>query len=147
MTKCFVDTNVLVYAKDSLAPSKQSAASRWIEALINADKFVISAQSLREFYAVSLRRDRSLPARQAARDYASELAFFVPEFLRLDRLEDAWALEDGHKLGFWDAHLVASAIAAGCTIFLSEDLNNGQKIDTLTIVNPFTTTPEALLGA
>jgi predicted nucleic acid-binding protein len=65
----------------------------------------------------------------------------------MDRLKDAWEIEDEHKLGFWDAHLVACALVAGCTIFLSEDMNKGQKIETLTIVNPFTTAPETVLGA
>lgn len=67
--------------------------------------------------------------------------------LRVDRLSDAWGIQDQHRLSFWDALPVASALVAGCTIFLSEDMNGGQKIETLTIVNPFTTAPEAVLGA
>jgi predicted nucleic acid-binding protein len=42
---------------------------------------------------------------------------------------------------------MASAIEAGCGYFLSEDMNAGQRIETLTIVNPFTTAPEAVFGA
>lgn len=106
----------------------------------------MSAQTLREYYAVSLKRDRSEDARLQARKRVLELAPFVPEDLRLDRLADAWAIEDRHRLNFWDAHLVASALAVGCTYFLSEDLNGGQKIGSLAIVNPFTTEPEAVLG-
>lgn len=72
---------------------------------------------------------------------------YVPEELRFDRLSDAWHLQDRYKLSFWDSLLLASAIAAGCSIFLSEDMNGDQRIESLTIVNPFTTTPDAVLGA
>jgi predicted nucleic acid-binding protein len=71
----------------------------------------------------------------------------VPEGLRTDRLTEAWALQDRWRLSFWDAMLASSALTAGCTIFLSEDMNGGQKIGSLTIINPFTTTPETVLGA
>lgn len=126
---------------------KQRSASRWIEALIAAQRLVLSAQSLREFYSVSLRRDRSDGAKREARASVCDLLAFVPEGLELDRLNEAWAIEDRHRLNFWDAHLLASALAAGCTIFLSEDMNGGQKIDTLTIVDPFVVAPEEVLGA
>lgn len=136
-----------MYAKDNRSPLKQKAASRWIEALIATERLVLSAQSLREFYAVSLRNDRSETAKRLARDNVAELLLFVPEGLRPDRLDDAWALQDRHQLSFWDALLIASACFADCTIFLSEDLNSGQQIASLTIVNPFTTSPDAVLGA
>jgi predicted nucleic acid-binding protein len=71
---------------------------------------------------------------------------YVPEPLRADFLSHAWTLQDRHRIGFWDSLLVASALEAGCTLFLSEDMNGGQKIETLTIINPFTTAPD-LLGA
>jgi len=147
MMKCFVDTNVLVYAKDSRCPSKQKAANEWIEALIGAGRLVLSAQSLREFYAVRLKIDHTPSGTKFARQDASDLAAFIPDTLRDDRLTEAWALEDRHRLNFYDSLLIASALAARCTFFLSEDLSSGQKIGALTIVNPFTTTPDAILGA
>lgn len=94
-----------------------------------------------------LRLDRRPQAVGQLRAEMAALDRLVPDDLRFDRLSEAWALQDRHKLGFWDALLLASAIAAGCTIFLSEDMNGGQKIGALSIVNPFTTTPEAVLGA
>lgn len=145
--KCFVDTNVLAYAKDSQAPTKQKKASDWIATLARRRALVVSAQSLREFYAVSLRRDRSALAVESARQEVSQLAQFMPPDLIIDRVADAWTLQDRHQLSFWDALLIASARAADCTVFLSEDLNAGQQIASLKIVNPFTTSPDAILGA
>jgi predicted nucleic acid-binding protein len=147
MKKLFIDTNLLVYAKDRTAPSKQTRAIAWLAALEDAGAAVLSAQSLREFYWAMLRKDRSRPAVAAIRREIAAMENLVPTALRADFLAEAWALEDSHKVSFHDALLLASALAAGCTIFLSEDMNSGQTIETLTIVNPFTTAPEAVMGA
>jgi len=108
---------------------------------------VLSAQSLREHYSISLRLDRSPAAVDSARREIASLSAYVPDDLRADRLAEAWTLQDRHQIGFWDSLLVASALAAGCAFFLSEDLNSGQKIETLRIIDPFTTTPDAAFGA
>lgn len=111
------------------------------------DALVLSAQSLREYYIAVLRRDRSSGSVRSLRAEIAMLTAHVPDVLKQDLLAEAWALQDRHKIGFWDALLVASALAAGCRIFLSEDMNGGQRIDTLTIVNPFAVAPGAVLGA
>lgn len=108
---------------------------------------MLSAQSLREYYVNMLRLDRRPNAIQTLRAEVHHLDEFVPDDLRIDRLTEAWSLQDRHKLSFWDALLVASALAAHCSVFLSEDMNGGQKIEGLTIVDPFATTPETVLGA
>jgi predicted nucleic acid-binding protein len=46
-------------------------------------------------------------------------------------------LQKKAQLSFWDALVVEAAIEAGCDILYSEDLNAGQRIGPLTIVNPF----------
>lgn len=91
--------------------------------------------------------DRSAAAVTDLRSELAALDAYVPDALRLDFLRDAWALQDRYRLSFWDGLLLASALAADCAIFLSEDMNGGQKIKGLTIINPFTTAPEAVLGA
>lgn len=93
-----------------------------------------------------LRQNRSAAAVLALRQEMAKLDGFVPDALRIDWLAEAWALQDRHRVSFWDALLLASALAADCTIFLSEDMNGGQKIETLSIVNPFTTAPDTVLG-
>lgn len=41
------------------------------------------------------------------------------------------------RFGFYDSLIVASALAAGCRTLLSEDLQHGQRIGDLEIVDPF----------
>jgi hypothetical protein len=42
-----------------------------------------------------------------------------------------------HGISFWDALLVRCASAASCRTLLTEDMNHGQTIEGVTIVNPF----------
>ncbi|MBI3154384.1 MAG: hypothetical protein HYZ20_03150 [Burkholderiales bacterium] len=41
------------------------------------------------------------------------------------------------RYGFYDSLVIAAALAAGCSRLLSEDLQHGQRIESLTIVDPF----------
>jgi len=49
-------------------------------------------------------------------------------------------LQQRAQLSFWDSLIVQAAIQAGCETLYSEDLNAGQRIGTVTVVNPFKTT-------
>jgi predicted nucleic acid-binding protein len=46
-------------------------------------------------------------------------------------------LRERYALGFYDALIVAAAIEGGCTRLWSEDMQNGLRVDRLTIRNPF----------
>lgn len=40
-------------------------------------------------------------------------------------------------LSYWDALVVVSAASAGCAVLYTEDLNHGQEIAGVRVVNPF----------
>jgi predicted nucleic acid-binding protein len=42
-----------------------------------------------------------------------------------------------HNLSFWDALILRSARAGGCTVVLSEDMTHGQNYDGVRVENPF----------
>ena len=50
---------------------------------------------------------------------------------------NAISLQGRHGYSFYDSLIVAAALEAGCTRLFSEDLQHGQRIQGLTIVNPF----------
>lgn len=62
-------------------------------------------------------------------------------------LEDACGLQDRHALSFWDALVVAAAVRLGCSHLLSEDLQDGQSLDGVTVVNPFVHAAESILSS
>jgi predicted nucleic acid-binding protein len=136
----FVDTNVLVYARDTTEPEKHSQARTWLKHLWVNRTGRISTQVLKEYYQVVTRRlDPGLAADQAHADIR-DLLTWQPLDINAQTLEQAWFIEDQHKLSWWDALIIASAQQAGCTWLLSEDLQPGQQIENLTILNPLTTT-------
>ena len=46
-------------------------------------------------------------------------------------------IQERYRLSFWDALIVASAAKVGATILYTEDLNHGQIIERVRIINPF----------
>jgi predicted nucleic acid-binding protein len=52
-------------------------------------------------------------------------------------INEAFRIEDEGSISFWDALIVAAAARSGATRVLSEDLDPGQVIAGVTVVNPF----------
>jgi predicted nucleic acid-binding protein len=60
-------------------------------------------------------------------------------------IERGWKLQDKCRLSFWDSLIVAAANTASCGFLLTEDLQDGQKLDGVEVVNPFLRGPASLL--
>ena len=60
-----------------------------------------------------------------------------PLTLTLDLHVAARVFAEDHRLSFYDALIVVSAIEAGCDVLYSEDMQHGRTIGGLAIVNPF----------
>ena len=54
-------------------------------------------------------------------------------------------LAASHRLGMWDAVILASAAEGGCRLLLTEDLQEGFTWNGVTVTNPFARTPHPLL--
>jgi predicted nucleic acid-binding protein len=52
-------------------------------------------------------------------------------------IQDAFRIESTAQISFWDALIVASALQSGANRILSDDLNHGQTISGIAIVDPF----------
>ena len=141
----FVDTNVLVYARDLSVPRKQERAYEWMSALWASRLGRTSVQVLNEYYVTVTRKlSPALPAKDARTD-VGDLRAWVPMPISASLLDSAFAAEDRFGLSYWDSLIVAAAQAAGCDYLLTEDLQDGQRLDSLTVVDPFAHQPETLL--
>lgn len=140
----FVDTNVLIYAVDAGDPFKQRIAQRWRTELWKRRAGRISYQVLQEYYASVTRKWAG--AQQHARDEVLDLLSWQPVTIDFVLLDIAWKVQDRHKLSFWDALIVAAANAASCKYLLTQDLQNGQRIEGVTVVSPFALDPADILG-
>lgn len=101
----------------------------------------ISHQVLRELYVTVTRRLVLGLDREQARLMVRSLLSWQPIPTTTETLEIAWSLEDRYSLSWWDALIVAAARLSGCRWLLSEDLQAGQKLGPLTVVDPFQTEP------
>lgn len=126
----FFDSNVILY----LLSGDSSKADR-AEALLNKGG-IISVQVLNEVTSVCLRKlkmsweeiDAVLLAVKAACDVAP---------LTLESHEKAVQIAKRYQLSFYDANICASAILSGAKMLLSEDMQDGLKIDGMIVRNPF----------
>ncbi len=74
----FVDTNVIVYARDRSEDRKQRAANEWLEHLWGSGEGRLSAQVLQEFYNVVTRRLANPVDRSLARADVMRLLAWAP---------------------------------------------------------------------
>jgi predicted nucleic acid-binding protein len=141
---CFVDTNILVYAVDPGEPAKRSLISDLLRRMVRHRTLVLSPQSLNECYRVLT--DRRSTARPQARRYIEALSPFCTAPLGFETTKRAWRIQDASGFSWWDCLLLASASLADCKVFLSEDMQHGRSIETLTILSPFKIDPAADLS-
>ena len=126
----FIDTNVLIYGQE--AGAKSETARQVILA-----GGVISVQVLDEFAAV-LRRKFGLEWAVIADSLADIRTALGPvRAIGVEIHTSAVALARSRGFSFYDALIVASALDAGCETLLTEDLQDGRRVNGLTIVNPF----------
>jgi predicted nucleic acid-binding protein len=138
----FVDTNVLVYDRDQRDLLKHERAQTWISALWQHPGLgVVSSQVLTEFYWTVTRKLHPGLGGEAARRYMR--AMLAWEFVAVDQaaISDAWTVQDRFGFSFWDSLVVATARLGRCRVLLTEDLQDGQDLEGLLVVNPFTHSP------
>jgi predicted nucleic acid-binding protein len=142
--RVFVDTNVLVYARDASEPVKQQRAAAWMEHLWRSGTGRLSVQVLQEFYVTVTEKLRPGLDRDDARGDVRSLLAWSP--LPVDSLviEGAWAVQDRYRISWWDGLIVAAAQIADCRYLLSEDLQPDQLFGDVRIIDPFDRTPASL---
>jgi len=140
----FVDTNVLVYSRDTRNASKQQRAHEWMEFLWDTKRGRLSPQVLHEYYETVTRKLKpGLTSEEARADVRALFHWLVPIEAPLV-LEAAWHLQARGSFSFWDALILAAAQAMDCGFVLSEDMGAGQEIEGMRVVNPFRTRPRDL---
>ena len=142
----FVDTNVLVYRRDSEQGEKQALARAWMERLWARRSGRLSFQVLQEYYVtVTAKLSPGLDSESARSDVRSLLSWHP---ITVDKrvLEGAWVIQDHYQLSWWDALIVAAAQVADCRFLLTEDLQDGQELGEVRVVSPFKNSPESVIA-
>lgn len=135
--KVFVDTNMLVYARDASEAAKQATALQWLAVLWQQHSGAISYQTLNEYYVIVTQRLKPGLARADAQADIRNLLLWQPIAVDKVVMENAWLIQDRQGFSWWDSLIVSAAQIQNCDYLLSEDMQHGQKIGNLQIINPF----------
>jgi predicted nucleic acid-binding protein len=140
----FVDSNVLVYARDASEPEKQEKALAWMERLWSSGAGRLSFLVLQEFYVTATEKLKPGLNIAHARSDVRSLLTWRPIPIDGRVIEGAWSIQDRFRLSWWDALIVSAAQIGGCRYLLSEDFQEGQRFGSLRVVHPFRTSPASI---
>ena len=132
----FLDTNILVYMFDDTDAGKRRQAEGLVNDSLAQGSGCISFQVVQETLNVLIRRMGFVPedSRRALEQVLVPLWQVYPS---ASLYQDAISIQGRYGFSFYDSLIVAAALEAGCTRLYSEDLQDGQQVRRLTIVNPF----------
>ncbi len=131
----FLDTNVLVYSVDRGEPAKRARALELLGSESEFEGLVCSVQVLGEFFNAS-RRKLGMSV-EDARIGVERYATLARVLIDRELVAAAIALCAEKSISYWDALIVAAAARAGATTLLTEDLNDGEEVLGVKVVNPF----------
>ncbi len=132
----FVDSNLLIYAHDRDAGPKREVAMALFDQLWSERTGTLSVQVLQEFFVTVTRKLRTPVAKAQAREVVRAYAPWVVSPTTPETILRATELSESASIDFWDALIVAAAEQSGAETLYSEDLNDGQLIAGVRLVNP-----------
>lgn len=134
----FVDTNILIYAHDQGAGEKRIRATHALERLWDEQRGRVSVQVLQEFYVTATQKLKT--PRASAREIVQAYTPWVQHPTTPETILRASEISEVAQISFWDAMIVAAAEQVGASQLYTEDLNAGQIIAGVKIVNPLVAT-------
>jgi len=138
MSVDFIDSNVLIYLLDQDSPQKRTTARRLVEDVLLSGEGRISFQVIQETLSVITRKFVRQVTTDDARQFLDEVLVPLWRVMPTQRLyERSPDIQARYRYSFYDSLIIAAALSAGCERLLSEDLQHGQRIEGLTIENPF----------
>ena len=130
------DTNILLYAVSTI-PSESAKGARAREVL-GEDSLALSVQVLAEFYHQATHRSR--PGRlthEGAMEFLDGIADLPVQPVTSAIFRRATELCNRFRISYWDAAILAAAMALGCDAVYSEDMSDRQDYDGVRVINPF----------
>ena len=138
----FLDTNVFIYVFDETDDEKRESAERLIRQGVERETGCISYQVVQETINI-LTRKLNVPTEKVRQI----LDYVLIPLWRINPTQTLYRrgldLQARYKFSFYDSLIIAAALDAGCKTLYSEDFQHGQRIEQLTIVNPFSTPADA----
>lgn len=136
--KYFIDTNVFVHSFDDRQPEKKERSLALIQAGLQDGTAVISTQVIQEFLNVATQKFAVPMKPEDSKLYVrlvlNPLCQIYPN---LALYETSLDLQAENRYSFYDSLIIAAAIQGGCDFLFSEDLQDGQELRGVKIINPY----------
>ena len=138
MSDDFIDSNILLYLFSVRETAKRDVAMSIVAEALRGSTAAISFQVVQEVLNGISRLADPPASPQDTRIFLNETLVPLwrvnPSTPLYERALDTQAR---YRYSFYDSLIIAAALEAGCSRLLSEDLQAGQRIERLTIENPF----------
>lgn len=133
--RCFLDTNIVVYANDASDPRKQALALDTVVRHMRERSGTISTQVLQEYAVVAVKK-----LKQAVPVVVHQLHLL--ESLSVVQISPglvrrALEVQQIHGLSYWDSLILSAGESAACDTLLTEDLDAGSFYCGMICKNPF----------
>jgi predicted nucleic acid-binding protein len=136
--KYFIDTNVFVYSFDAQAPEKKARSMRLIQEGLTTGLGIISTQVIQEFLNVATQKFVTPMEIEHSKLYLRQvlnpLCHVYPD---LALYESCLEIQAKTRYSFYDSLILASALKGDCSVLYSEDLQDGQEVRGVKIINPY----------
>lgn len=131
-----LDTNVIIYLLDGSNSKKSRRAEKLVQSGLRERSYCISQQVIQETLNVATQKLNFAP--EDAERLLDKTLLPLLRIAPAARLyERGLRIQSRYLYSFYDSLIIAAALEAGCKNLYSEDLQDGQRIEQLTIVNPF----------
>lgn len=136
--EAFIDTNIFIYHLDATDRRKHAVADRLIRDAMATGAACISFQVVQECLNTVMRKAQVGLNTEQARLYMETVLLPLMQGVPTAGLyHRALDVQSRYRFSFYDSLIVAAALMAGCSRLLSEDLQDGQRIEGLVIEDPF----------
>jgi len=128
--KIFIDTNILLYLYDIEGKKKSQAKE------ILKGNHCISTQVLNEFANISIKKFK-LSGNELDNNLQKIIEKTTLFLFDEQTIQLAIKIQNRYNFQYYDSLIISTALENSCNILYSKDMQHNQKVDTLTIINPF----------
>ena len=134
----FIDTNIVIYLFDKKNDEKRKIAEKLLKEALVTSNGIVSFQVIQEFCNAALRKFEKPLTISDCKKFINKFLYPLCDIHPILEIYDlALDIKEETGYSFYDSMILASAIYGKCKVLLSEDLQNGQIIKGVKIVNPF----------
>jgi predicted nucleic acid-binding protein len=138
-----LDSNIILYAEGINDEKRRDLANRLIIS-IGVSNLLIPMQVLGETVRAFVKQ-MPLKKHEAVARLAPWFNSLKTQDTTRAVFEEAMTLVRHHHFQVWDAIVLSAAKAGGASVLFSEDMQDGFYWDDIVILNPFSSTPHALV--